>query len=57
MAPTIQDCVTQARYCEWYAGKIDDDVTRKLLLAKAKAWAMLAAKKEIEVRASARAVA
>jgi hypothetical protein len=50
MSPTIAECLEHARQCEWYAA-------RKFLLRKAKHWTKLAAEKELEIRASARAAA
>ena len=57
MSPTIQQCVEHARQCEWYAARANEEEDRKFLLMSAKQWTKLAAKKELEVRASARAAA
>jgi hypothetical protein len=46
-----------ARQCEWYAARTNDEGDRKFLLRKAKHWTKLAAKKELEILASARAAA
>ena len=57
MSPTIAECLEHARQCEWYAARTNDEEDRKFLLLKAKHWTKLAAAKELEVRASARAAA
>ena len=57
MPPTIAECLEHARQCEWYAARTNDEEDRKFLLRKAKHWTKLAAEKELEVRASARAAA
>ena len=54
---TIAECLEHARQCEWYAARTNDEEDRKFLLRKAKHWTKLAAKKELEIRASARAAA
>ena len=55
MSPTIAECLEHARQCEWYAARTNDEEDRKFLLRKAKHWTKLAAEKELEIRASARA--
>ena len=57
MSPTIAECLEHARQCEWYAARTNDEQDRKYLLRKAKHWTKLATKKELEIRASARAAA
>ena len=57
MSPTIAECLEHVRQCEWYAARTNDEQDRKFLRRKAKDWTMLAAKKELETRASARAAA
>jgi hypothetical protein len=57
MSPTIAECLEHARQCEWYAARTNDEQDRKFLLRKAKDWTKLAIKKELEIRASARAAA
>jgi hypothetical protein len=57
MSPTIAECLEHARQCEWYAARTNDEQDRKFLLRKAKHWTKLAAEKELEIRASARAAA
>jgi len=57
MSPTIADCLEHARQCEWYAAHTNDDEDRKFLLRMAKHWTKLAAEKELEIRAVARAAA
>ena len=55
MSPTVTECLEHARQCEWYAARTNDEEDRKFFLRKAKYWTKLAAEKELEVRASARA--
>jgi hypothetical protein len=57
MSPTIAECLEHARQCEWYAVRTNDEEDRKFLRRMAQHWAKLAAQKEQEVRASARAAA
>ena len=57
MSPTIADCLEHARQCEWYAAHTNDEEDRKFLLRMAKHWTKLAAKKELDIRASARVAA
>jgi hypothetical protein len=57
MSPTIEDCLENARQCEWYAARTTDEEDRKFLLRKAKDWTNLAAEKEQEIRAAARTAA
>ena len=57
MSSTIAECSEHARQCEWYAARTNDEEDRKFLLRKAKQWTKLAADKELEIRASARAAA
>jgi hypothetical protein len=57
MSPTIAECLEHARQCEWYAARTNDEQDRKFLLRKAKEWTKLAIKKELKIRASARAAA
>jgi hypothetical protein len=57
MAPTIEQCLEHARECEWYAARTNDEADRKYLRHRAKHWIKLAAEKELEIRASARAAA
>jgi hypothetical protein len=57
MSPTIAECLEHARQCEWYAARTSDEEDRKFLLRKGKEWTKLAIKKELEIRASARAAA
>ena len=57
MSPTIAECLEHARQCEWYAARTNDEQDRKFLIRKAKDWTKLAIKKELEIRASARAAA
>jgi len=55
--PTIEECLENARQCEWYAARTNNEEDRKFLLRKAKDWTKLAIKKELEIRASARTAA
>ena len=55
--PTIEECLEHARQCEWYAARTNDEEDRKFLLRKAKDWTKLAIKKELEIRAAAKAAA
>jgi hypothetical protein len=57
MSPTIAECLEHARQCAWYPARTNDEEDRKFLLRKAKHWTKLAAKKELEILASARAAA
>ena len=57
MSPTIAACLEHARESEWYAARTNDQEDRKFLLRKAKDWTNLAIKKELEIRAAARAAA
>ena len=57
MSPTVEECLEHARQCEWYAARTNDEGDRKFLLRRAKHWTKLAAEKEREIRASARAAA
>ena len=57
MSPTIAECLENARQCEWYAARTNDEGDREFLLRKAREWTTLAIKKELEIRASARAAA
>jgi hypothetical protein len=58
MSPTtIEDCLENARKCEWYAARTDNEADRKFLLRKAKDWTKLAIKKELEIRAAAKSAA
>ena len=57
MSPTIEECLERARQREWYAARTNDEGDRKFLLRKSKDWTKLAIKKELEIRASARAAA
>ena len=57
MSPTIAECLEHARQCEWYAARTSDEEDRKFLLRKGEEWTKLAIKKELEIRASARAAA
>ncbi len=58
MSLTIAECAMQARYCEWYAARTQDEGDRKYLLRKARDWKRLAAKKEMNIRwAAAKAAA
>jgi hypothetical protein len=57
MSPTVAECLEHAHYCEWYAARTNDEGDRKFVLRKAMVWRMLAFKKELEIRASARAAA
>jgi hypothetical protein len=57
MSPTFEECLENARQCEWYAARTNDEEDRKFLLRKAKDWTKLAIKKELTIRASARAAA
>ena len=57
MSPTIAECLEHARQCAWYAARTNDEEDRKLSPRKAKHWTKLAAKKELEILASARAAA
>ena len=57
MSPRIAECLEHARQCEWYAARTSDEEDRKFLLRKGKEWTQLAIKKELEIRASARAAA
>ena len=54
MSPTIADRLENARQCEWYAARTEDDADRKFLLRKAKDWTKLAIKKVLEIRAAAK---
>jgi hypothetical protein len=53
----LDECLEHARQCEWYAVRTNNEEDRKFLLRKAREWTKLAAEKEMEVRASARAAA
>jgi hypothetical protein len=55
--PTIAECLENARQCEWYAARTNDEEDRKFLLRKAKDWTKQAIKKELEIRAAARVAA
>ena len=57
MLPTIAECLEHARQCEWYAARTNDEQDRKFGHSEAKDWTKLATKKELEIRASARAAA
>ena len=57
MSPTIAECLEHVRQCEWYAARTNNEEDRKFLLRKARERTKLAAEKEMEVRASARAAA
>jgi len=57
MSPTIAECLENARQCEWYAARTNDEEDRKFLLRRAKHWTKLAAEKELQVRTFARAAA
>jgi len=57
MSLTIAECAMQARYCEWYAARTQDEGDRKYLLRKARDWKRLAAKKEMNIRWAAKAAA
>ena len=57
MSPTIAECLEHARQCEWYAARTNDEGDREFFLRKARGWTKLAIKKELEIRASARAAA
>jgi hypothetical protein len=57
MSPTIAECLEHARQCEWYAARTNDEEDRTFLRRSAKHWAKLAAEKELEIQASARAAA
>ena len=57
MSPTVTECLEHARQCEWYAARTNNEGDRKFLLWRAQQWTKLAAEKELEVRASARAAA
>jgi hypothetical protein len=57
MSLTIEQCLEHARQCEWYATRTNDEADRKYLRQRAKHWIKLAAEKELEIRASARAAA
>jgi hypothetical protein len=52
---TIFECIDNANQCDWYAARTHSEDDRKFLLRKAKDWRKLAAERELEVRASARA--
>jgi hypothetical protein len=53
----IAECLEHDRECEWYAAGTSDEEDRKFLFRKAKEWTKLAIKKELEIRAIARAAA
>ena len=57
MSPSIEECLEHARQCEWYAARTNDKADREFLLRKAKESAKLAVKKELEIRAAAKAAA
>jgi hypothetical protein len=57
MPPTIAECLEHARQCEWYAARTNNEEDRKFLLRRAEHWTNLAAEKELEIRAFARAAA
>ena len=57
MSPTIAECLEHARQCEWYAARTNDEEDRTFLRRSAKHWTKLAAEKELEIRAFARAAA
>jgi hypothetical protein len=54
---TLAACLSQVRYCKWYADQETDKATRRHLRQKAREWAKLALAKERDVRAFARMVA
>jgi hypothetical protein len=54
MSPTIAECLEHVRQCGW-AARTKDEADRRFLLRNAKQWQKLAAEKELEIRASARA--
>jgi hypothetical protein len=55
MLPTIMECLERAQHCKQYAARTADKKDRKFLRRQAKEWAKLAAEKELEIRAYARA--
>jgi hypothetical protein len=57
MSPTVAECQENARQCEWYADRTNDEEDRNFLRRMAKHWTKLAAEKEREVRASVRSAA
>jgi hypothetical protein len=57
MSPTIEECLENARQCEWYAARTNDEEDRKFLLRKAKDWTKLAIKNELDIRAAAKTAA
>ena len=57
MSPTVAECLEHARQCSWYADRASDEEDRKFLWRMAKHWMKLAAKKELQLRAFARAAA
>lgn len=57
MSPTIAECLEDARQCQLYAARTNDEEDRKFLLRKAKEWTRLAAEREPEIRVAARVAA
>jgi hypothetical protein len=57
MSPTIEDCLENARQCEWYAARTNDGEDRQFLRRQARDWMKLAAEKEQKIRAAARTAA
>ena len=57
MSPTSAECIEQARQCELYAARTNDEWDRKFLIRRAQQWTKLAKQKEIELKASARTAA
>jgi hypothetical protein len=57
MSATIAECLEHVRKCELCAAKTNDEQDRQLLFTRRGAVEELAAAKELEIRASARAAA
>jgi hypothetical protein len=54
MSPTIAECLENARQCEWYAARTNNEADRKFLLSKSEDWTKLSRENERQIRASAR---
>jgi hypothetical protein len=57
MAITVSECAENARLCEWYASRVENEGEKKFLRRMAKHWQALAAEREHQISAFARATA
>jgi hypothetical protein len=57
MEVTISECAENARLCEWYASRVENEGEKKVFRRMAKHWQALAAEREHQIRAFARATA